>query len=251
MSLAGAGVPFIACALLSGLTEEAAKQRIRNTFIRYVDAKVVERIIADPELAALGGAERSVAVLFNDIRGYSTITEKLTPPQIVEMLNCYLGAITEVIRGHGGFVDKYLGDGLLACFGGPVPTADPAGDALRAALAMVHCLQEKVWPELDARGLPRFKMGIGIHLGPVIMGNIGSATRMDYTVIGDTVNVASRVEGQTKEYGWAVLVTHEVLEQAQGEFDGELVGERQVKGREQPVSLYRVVDPAALELYRL
>lgn len=251
LTLAGFGLPFIACALYNGLSEEAAKRRIRSTFIRYLDAKIVERIISDPGLADLGGAEKHVAVLFTDIRGYSTITERLSPQQIVEMLNCHLGRMTEIIRAHGGFVDKYLGDGLMACFGGPVPTTDPAGDALRAALEMVLALEDHVRPELEKRGLPTFKAGIGIHLGTVVMGNIGSPVRMDYTVIGDAVNVASRVEGQTKEYRWALLATREAVEAAQGAFDAELVGEHRVKGREQPVALYRVVDSSRPDSFKL
>jgi adenylate cyclase len=251
MQFAGFGVPFIACALYGGLMEEAAKQKIRGTFSRYVSGPIVEQIIADPSLADLGGAERTVAVMFNDIRNYSTITEKLSPQQIVTMLNCYLGEVTEVIRRHNGFVDKYLGDGLMACFGGPVPTRDPAGDALRASLEMIRALHDKVLPELAAQGLPSFKVGIGLHLGKVVMGNIGSMSRMDYTVIGDAVNVASRVEGQTKEFKWALLATREVLEAAGAQFAAEFLGEGQVKGREQAVAIYRVVDPAAPDLFRL
>ncbi len=251
MQTLGFALPFIACALYSGLSEEAAKLRIRSTFGRYVSEQIVEQIIADPALADLGGTERTVAVMFNDIRSYSTLTEHLSPQQVVALLNIYLGEVTEVIRAHRGFVDKYLGDGLMACFGGPVPTADPAGDALRAALAMTRALHENVLPRLAAAQLPAFKAGIGVHVGKVIMGNIGSESRMDYTVIGDAVNVASRVEGQTKEFGWAVIATREALEAAQGSFTSELLGERMVKGREQPVVLYRVFDPADEALFKL
>lgn len=251
MQTLGFALPFITCALYSGLSEEAAKFRIRRTFSKYVSDQIVEQIITDPSLADLGGTERTVAVMFNDIRSYSTLTEHLSPQQVVSLLNIYLGEVTEVIRAHNGFVDKYLGDGLMACFGGPVPTDDPAGDALRAALAMVRALHEHALPRLAAAGLPAFTAGIGIHVGKVIMGNIGSESRMDYTVIGDAVNVASRVEGQTKEFGWAVIATREALEAARGEFASELLGERMVKGREQPVVLYRVYDPQHEQLFKL
>jgi adenylate cyclase len=189
--------------------------------------------------------------LFNDIRNYSTITENLLPHQIVELLNCYFGEATEIIRRNEGFVDKYLGDGLMACFGGPVPTKDPAGDAVRAALEMIRALQDKVRPVLREANLPVFNAGIGIHVGKVVMGNIGSESRMDYTVIGDVVNVAARVESQTKEFGWAVIVTREAKRAAGEGFDYELVGTRRVKGREQPVEMYRVIDPTAPDMYRL
>jgi adenylate cyclase len=249
MQLAGFMLPYITCALYSGLSEEAAKLRIRSTFSKYVSDQIVDQIIANPNLADLGGSERAVAVLFNDIRNYSTITEHLSPQQVVQLLNIYFGEITEVIRAHRGFVDKYLGDGLMACFGGPVPTDDPASDAIHAALEMVRALHERVLPRLAAAGLPAFKAGIGIHVGKVVMGNIGSETRMDYTVIGDVVNVASRAEGQTKEFGCAIVVTREALASVRGDFFTEFLGERLVKGRGQPVMLYRVFDPQRPEMY--
>lgn len=250
MTSAGFALPYVACAIYGGLVEEAAKKKLRSTFIRYVSDQVVEQIIANPDQAGLGGVERTVAVMFNDIRGYSTITEKLLPEQIVSFINCYLGEMAEIIRRHRGFVDKYLGDGLMACFGGPVPTDNPARDAIEAALEMIHGLSEKVNPRLKEMNLPQLKVGIGIHLGAVVMGNFGSETRMDYTLIGDAVNVASRVQDQTKEFGWALLVTREALDAAGDGFSAELLGERQVKGRQQPVTLLRVVDPAAPQLFK-
>jgi len=250
MTSAGFALPYFTCAIYGGLVEEAAKKKLRTTFIRYVSDQVVEQIIANPEQAGLGGIERTVAVMFNDIRGYSTITERLQPEQIVSFINCYLGEMADVIRRHRGFVDKYLGDGLMACFGGPVPTDNPARDAVEAALEMIHALNEKVNPKLKESGLPQLKVGIGIHLGAVVMGNFGSESRMDYTLIGDAVNVASRVQDQTKEFGWALLVTRETLDAAGDDFDSELLGERQVKGREQPVTLFKVVDPAAVPLFK-
>lgn len=244
-------LPYVGCALYSGLREEAAKRWIRATFARYVAPEVVSQIVANPQLADLGGVERTVAVLFNDIRSYSTLTENLTPHEVVRFLNCYFSEAAAVIRRHRGFVDKYLGDGLMACFGGPVPTADPAGDALRAALEMVRVLHEQVLPRLDSAGLPQFRMGIGLHYGNVVMGNIGGLHHVNYTVIGDAVTVASRVENLTKDCGWAVLATKEVLEHAQGDFDAEFIGEQKVKGRDRPVAVYRVVDTANVERFRL
>lgn len=251
VTLLGLLLPGLSSTVYQGVLEEMERRRIRLIFGRYVSDAIVAQLIADPSLAGLGGVERTVAVLFNDIRNYSTITERLNPQQIVEFLNAYLGEVTEIIQEGGGFVDKYLGDGLMAFFGAPVPTPDPAGDSIRAALAMIHALYEKVHPRLDELGLPRFKVGVGIHMGPAVMGNIGSERRHDYTLIGDAVNVASRVESQTKEYGWAVLVTREVMEAASGDFDFELVGARPVKGREQPVEMYRVIDPLEPDRYRL
>lgn len=244
-------LPFVACTVFGGVAEEKERRRIRFIFGRYVSDAIVEQIIANPEFAGLGGVERTVAVLFNDIRSYSTITERLTPHQIVEFLNIYLSEVTEVIQNNNGFVDKYLGDGLMAFFGAPVPTQDPCGDAIRAGLQMIRGLHDNVHPQMRELGLPEFKVGVGLHVGPAVMGNIGSERRHDYTLIGDAVNVASRVESETKNFGWAVVVTREVKEAARGDFDFELVGSRQVKGREQPVEMYRVVDPERPEIYQL
>ncbi len=251
VTLLGLLLPGVSSTVYQGVLEEVERRRIRLIFGRYVSDAIVAQIIEDPSVAGLGGIERTVAVLFNDIRSYSTITERLSPQQIVEFLNVYLGEVTEIIQEGGGFVDKYLGDGLMAFFGAPVPTPDPATDAIRAALAMIRALYEKVHPHLEELGLPRFKVGIGIHIGPAVMGNIGSERRHDYTLIGDAVNVAARVESQTKEYGWAVLVTREVMQAAGGQFDFELVGSRPVKGREQPVEMHRVIDPDHPDRYRL
>jgi len=253
LSTSGLGLllPYVAGTVYGGVSEELERRRIRAIFGRYVSDAIVEQIIANPELAGLGGVERTVAVLFNDIRNYSTITERLSPAQIVEFLNIYLGEVSEVIQANNGFVDKYLGDGLMAFFGAPVPTADPCGDAIRAALEMIRVLHDRVHPHLEQLELPKFLVGVGIHVGSAVMGNIGSEKRHDYTLIGDAVNVASRVESQTKEFGWAVIVTRDVVDRTLGGFDFQLVGERQVKGREQPVAMFRVVDPARPDSYRL
>ena len=250
-TFAGLVVPLGAGIAYHGITEELDRRRIRQIFGRYVNDEIIDQIIDNPELAGLGGVEREVAVLFNDIRSYSTITEHMTPREIVSFLNIYLTEATDAIRANHGFVDKYLGDGLMAFFGGPVPTADPAGDAIRAALEIVRRLHDVVHPRLTELGAPAFKVGVGIHFGPAVMGNVGSETRHDYTLIGDAVNVAARVESQTKEFGWAVVVTRDVRDAVKTEFDYELVGSRRVKGRETPVEMYRVVDPARTDIYRL
>ncbi len=249
--IGGFVLPFAACMAYSSIAEESAKRQLRVTFNRYVSPEIVAQIIADPSLAGLHGVERQVAVMFCDIRSYSTITEDMSPAQIVELLNTYLGEVTEIIRANRGAVDKYLGDGLMAFFGAPVPTPDPAGDAIQTALEMTRALHERVNPKLAAMGLPQFKVGIGIHFGPAVAGNIGSEQRMNYTLIGDAVNVASRVEGLTKELNWAVLVTREVKDSAQRAFTYEHAGERQVKGRSHPVELYRVIPEQGADVFHI
>jgi adenylate cyclase len=249
--IGGFALVFGTCAAYGGIAEESARHQLRLTFNRYVSPEIVAQIIADPSLAGLHGVERNVAVMFNDIRSYSTLTEDMSPPQIVELLNAYLGEVTDIIRANRGAVDKYLGDGLMAFFGAPVPTADPAGDAIQAALEMVQALHARVNPRLEALGLPQLKVGIGIHYGAAVAGNIGSEQRMNYTLIGDAVNVASRVEGLTKELDWAVVVTRETKDAAVRQFSYAPAGERLVKGRSHPVELYRVLPAEGVEAFRL
>ncbi|MCC7477895.1 adenylate/guanylate cyclase domain-containing protein [bacterium] len=262
----GFAVPFACCAVYGGVGEEYARRRLRETFSRYVSQELADQVVANPSLGLIGGGvKREAAVLFNDIRSYSTLSEHMEPGQVVELLNTYFGEAAETVRRHGGSVDKYLGDGMMASFGALVPRARPAADALSAGLEIVQVLHERVSPRLRELGLPQFKVGIGLHYGFGVAANIGSASRLDFTFIGDTTNLASRVETATKDYGWALLCTRELLEAAlerepsQGgsaEPGGqalawERVGEQLVKGRETPVELYRVYVPGREEEFRL
>ncbi|MCB1188324.1 adenylate/guanylate cyclase domain-containing protein [bacterium] len=251
MTTLGYGLPLLTCFFHGAISDELAARRIRSLFGRYVASEVVEQIVRDPALADLGGVERTAAVMFNDIRNFSTLSEQLTAAQVVEFLNLYWGVVNDIVINNHGWINKFLGDGMVACFGGPVPTEKPVDDAVKTALEIVRRLHEELWPQLDARGLPRFQIGIGINVGRVIMGNIGSDIRQEYTVIGDAANVASRVESQTKEYGWSVLVTQSVVDGASGTYEFRFVGSQQVKGRQEEVRFYAVLDPAKEEVYRL
>jgi adenylate cyclase len=248
-------LPFIVCTVYSGVVEERNKRQLRGTFSRYLSDEMVQQVLANPELANIGGGvQREAVVLFCDIRSYSTISEKMDPEKVVDMLNRFFGKVAEAILNRGGSVDKYLGDGLMASFGGMIPLEAPADNAVDAALEMVRTLYDHVHPEMKELGVLPFKIGIGLHYGDVIVGTMGHARRSDLTMIGDTVNLASRVEGMTKQYGWAIIITRDVLD-ALGEkakdYDIKLVGETQVKGREQPVEMFRVVDAARPEIYEL
>ncbi len=262
----GFAVPFACCAVYGGVGEEYARRRMRESFSRYVSQELADQVVANPALGQIGGGvKREAAVLFNDIRSYSTISEHMEPAQVVELLNTYFGEAAEVVRRHGGSVDKYLGDGLMASFGALVPRARPAADCLLAGLEIVSALHDRVLPRLAALGLPPFKVGIGMHFGFGVAANIGSASRLDFTFIGDTTNLASRVESATKEYGCAVLCTRELLEAVIGrgpEPEGRLTldgnelgyaraGEQLVKGREGSVELFRVWLEARASDFRL
>jgi len=230
------------------LTEEAEKRRIRLTFGRYLAPDVVKEIIEKPELADLGGTEREVALLFSDIRSYSTLSENLDPRQTVEFLNRFLSEVSEIIMRNGGFVDKFMGDGVMAIFGAPVPRENPSADAVRSALAMAELVVDRMDALTQGLPVPHFRIGVGVHYGKVVMGNVGSAKRMDYTCIGDVVNVASRLESETKGFATAILVSREVRDRIGDEFDCEHLGEAQVKGRQAPVEVYKVKHPRGDEI---
>ena len=223
------------------LTEEAEKRRIRATFSRYMAPDVVKEIIENPSLADLGGDEREVALLFADIRNYSTISEQMAPHQIVEFLNRFLSEVSDIIMANGGFVDKFMGDGIMAIFGAPVPRENPCADAVRTGLQMAELVADKMDRLTEGLPVPHFRVGAGIHFGKVVMGNVGSSRRMDYTCIGDVVNVASRLESETKTFATAILVSKEVRDRIGSEFTCAHLGQVKVKGRAAPVEIYKVL----------
>ncbi len=230
------------------MTEEREKARIRKTFGRYVSEAVVNEIIDNPKLASLGGEDRCVAVLFSDIRSFSTISEKLLPQDVLGFLNEYFEILSGVIDEHRGYVDKFMGDGIMAVFGAPVPSDNPALDSVKCALDMIKNLHEKVHPEMRRLNVPEFEIGIGIHFGHVIMGNIGSLRRTDYSIIGDAVNLASRLEALTKEFKQAIIVSEEVYEIIRNDLACKFLATVKVKGREQDEDVYYVEHPDNPEL---
>lgn len=225
------------------MTEEREKARIRKTFGRYVSEAVVNEIISNPKLASLGGEDRRVAVLFSDIRSFSTISELMTPHDILSFLNEYFEITSQVIDANNGYIDKFMGDGIMAVFGAPVPTDNPTLDAVKCALDMVKNLHEKVHYEMRRLNVPEFEIGVGIHFGHVIMGNIGSQRRTDYSIIGDAVNLASRLESLTKEFKKAIIVSEEVYEIIGNDLTCKFLATVKVKGREQDENIYYVEHP--------
>jgi adenylate cyclase len=180
-----------------------------------------------------------VSILFSDIRDFTTISEKMDAHELVALLNEYFTEMVTIIIDEGGVVDKYIGDAIMAVFGAPVPGADDALHAVRAAVRMRAAL-ETLNKRMEERGKPQFKTGIGIHTGTVVAGNIGSESRMEYTVIGDTVNLASRLEGKTKELGVGLVISEDTKERLEGKLVVRRLSEIHVKGREKPVVVYEV-----------
>ncbi len=233
--------------MAAGLEE---KELIRDTFGRYVSREVARAILSGPEAARLGGDQREVTVLFSDVRGYSTLSERLPPATVVSLMNEYFGAMSEIIEAYGGTVIEFLGDGILVAFGAPGDLPAHAERAVTCALAMQRRLLDlntgwersgvaKLWRE---HGVERLGARIGVHSGPVVAGNLGSPRRMKYAVIGDTVNVASRVEGLNNALGTEVLLTAETFARLPPELAARArdLGEHPVKGRTHPVRVYTV-----------
>ena len=223
--------------------EERERTRLRQIFGRYVSEEVVEKLLASGRQPDLGGEVLTVTVLFSDIRNFTSMSESLNPHEVVEMINTYFSRVCEPILAQGGTVDKFIGDAVMAVFGSPAPYGDHARRALRAALAMVEKAREfQTWMErrFPNRGLSDFRIGIGVHTGEAVVGNIGSPQRFEFTAIGDTVNTASRLEGLSKELGWTIVASSRTIETAG---PGVVTGERKelkIKGRREAVAVAEV-----------
>lgn len=205
------------------------EQKIRQIFQKYVPAEVINQIFENPERMLVGDT-RKIAILFSDIRSFTTIAEAYRPDELVGLLNQYFSVLVETIIQHHGVVDKYIGDAVMAFFGAPASYGNDAADALRAGLGIVEALAEFNRRQ-QAAGRHQFLTGLGINFGEVTVGNIGTDKKMDYTVIGDNVNLASRLEGLTKEYHQPILVSQSLKDQAGAEFCYRLVDTVIVKGK--------------------
>jgi adenylate cyclase len=241
----GLVVVLIGLALLRLSREEREKARIGAFFGRYVSDQVMTALLASSEMPELGGQATPVTVLFSDIRNFTTMSERLSAREVVEMLNSYFERACAALLREGATIDKFIGDAIMAEFGAPLPQADHARRALRAAVALRQVaidFQQWMSERFADRGLPPFAIGIGVHSGEAVVGNIGSSARMEYTAIGDTVNIASRLEGKTKETGCTILASAQTVAAAG---DGVIIGGQHlltVKGRNQPVEAVEIVS---------
>ncbi|HUW25040.1 MAG TPA: adenylate/guanylate cyclase domain-containing protein [Gallionella sp.] len=225
---------YFACALQQYLLERRSREQAVQMFNRFVNPHVVQELIAHGGLSR-GGESRQISVLFSDIRGFTTLSEKRSPQEIVALLNRYFTLQVEVVFRHGGSLDKFIGDCIMAFWGAPLDDPEHAHHAVAAALEMADALQhfKRELGEQDAD----FDVGIGIHSGPAVVGLIGSDQRREYTAIGDTVNLASRIEGLTKGTS-RILVSSETMKLCGNAFDFKSFGLYKVKGRDQEVELY-------------
>ncbi|OGL42345.1 MAG: hypothetical protein A3C43_10375 [Candidatus Schekmanbacteria bacterium RIFCSPHIGHO2_02_FULL_38_11] len=228
------------------LTEEKEKRKIRGAFQQYLSPEVVQEIIKDPSKLKLGGEEKILSILFSDVRGFTTISEKLKPDELVKLLNEYFNAMTEVITNiHKGTLDKFIGDAIMAFWGAPVDLPDHPLRACLSALGMIKKLKElqEKWIQ---EGKPKVEIGIGINTGMVVVGNMGSDSRFDYTVMGDSVNLASRLEGLTRTYGINIIISEFTLSTLENEFVTRELDCVRVKGKVKPVKIFELIDEKPL-----
>jgi len=212
------------------------EERIKVMFQKYVPQDVVNEIVHNPD-SALVGKNSKVTVLFSDIRSFTTISESMTPEKLVESLNRYFTIMVDIIYKRKGVIDKYIGDAIMAIFGAPKQYGDDVQQAVLAALEMMENL-ENFNAEQRKLGTKEFMIGIGINYGPVTVGNIGTTQKMDYTVIGDAVNLASRLEGLTKEYHTPVIISEGTYEEVKDYFYVREIDRVRVKGKLKPVKIY-------------
>lgn len=232
---------FLSLGMMLGWTNHAVRfmflnLRRRENLSRFLPSQVVNRVIESGETALLP-VQREVTILFSDIRGFTTLSETLPPQQVLALLDDYFGHMTQIVMARGGMVNKFLGDGMLACWGVPDHSEDHAEQAMRAALDMRTKLVElNAWRE--KHGQPPLRVGIGLHTGVVAAGMLGGSQQHEYTIIGDAVNLASRIEGLTKAVGVDILVSESTWKRGGAGFQVEPMGEEEVKGRREPVVLY-------------
>lgn len=218
--------------------ERLAREEVaRANYSRFLPEYVVKQMLENPESFKLGGVSQTITILFADIRGFTRISEHAPPEKIVGLLNRYFSAMTDIIFAHGGTLDKYLGDGLMALFGAPTATPDDASNALNAAVAMQRRLLG-INRELREEGFPEIGVGMGLHTGEVIVGYIGSDRRSEYTAIGDTVNTSSRLESNA--LGGQILISDATAKAAHSRYKLKPRDAIMVKNRQQPVDLWEV-----------
>jgi adenylate cyclase len=237
-------LPVLATALMGLGSDALDRRRFRDSFARYLSRDVMARVLTDaPELQ---GEYREVTVLFSDLRGFTTLSERMEPDRIAAHLNEYFGEMTAAIFAHRGMINDFIGDAVMGVFGAPVDDPEHAWHAVQSAVAMDRALQalNQRW---QAAGLPPLRMGIGIHSGRVFAGNVGGRERLKYTVIGDAVNVGSRVEGLNKDLGTTILLTEEVLAVVGDRVRVRDCGPQAVKGRVEKVRVFEVLTDGRTE----
>jgi len=239
-------IPYTAMSICFGgavvykhVIETKDKRYIKKVLGRYISKNIMDMLLKDPSKLKLHGERKNMTVLFSDIRGFTSYCEKRSPDEVVPVLNEYLDRMTRVIISRNGTLDKYIGDALMAFWNAPVEQKDHARLAVLTALDMMKELK-LLHSDFSEKGLETIDMGIGINTGPVMVGNMGSSQIYDYTVIGDNVNLASRVEGLTRKYPFGIIITETTYDCIKGEFEVDFLDEVTVKGKDKKVKIFCV-----------
>ncbi|MFH0844832.1 MAG: adenylate/guanylate cyclase domain-containing protein [Pseudomonadota bacterium] len=229
--------------VINYIMERHEKAFIKKAFSHYLSPAVIARLLEDPSKLNLGGERRELSIFFSDLQGFSSISERLDPQALTQLLNDYLSDMTEIILEEGGTLDKYEGDAIIAFWNAPLAQRDHALRACRACIRCQRKLDERR-EEFRERTGADFRMRIGLNTGSVVVGNMGSKKRFDYTMLGDAANLASRLEGANKAFRTYIMVADETRRGAEADFDWRLIGLIRVVGRTTPVTVYEIMGAA-------
>lgn len=239
LPLTALGLPYPLFGIQAYLQGESRRREIRNAFSKYLSPAILKVVLDNPADLELGGRKRLVTVFFSDLAGFTSISEKLSPEEVAAFLNRYFDVMTEIIFQQHGTVDKFIGDAIMAFWGAPVEDPDHAVHACRAALAM-QTRMESLRKDMQAEGMPALSMRIGLNTGEAIVGNMGSSRLFNYSLLGDTVNLASRLEGANKEFGTAILISRSVVDHAGGHITVRPLGGIRVKGKAEATEVFEL-----------
>lgn len=231
---------FVAISFYKYFTEERKKRELKGTFEKYVSPSIVNEILKDPENINLGGKKMDLTVMFSDVRGFTTISEKLDPSALSDLLNSYLTPMTEIVFQTKGTLDKYMGDAIMAFWGAPIHFDDHANWACRCALKSLEKLKE-LQAQYRTKGLPEIDIGIGLNTGEMSVGNMGSETVRSYTIMGDSVNLGSRLEGINKQYGTRIIISEFTRKAISDQFITREMDWVRVKGKKLPVRIFELI----------
>lgn len=234
---------FVGSTLWKYMTEEAERKKVKGAFQFYLSPEVIDQVLDNPDSLRLGGEKKELTVFFSDVRSFTTISESLTPEKLCELMNDYFTPMTSIILRSGGVLDKYIGDAIMAFWGAPLSLPNHADVAAQASLEMLYAL-EKLREEFPKKGFPVIDIGIGLNTGTMSVGNMGSGERFCYTVMGDSVNLGSRLEGLTKEYGIHIMVSeYTQAKLTPGRFFMRDLDDIRVKGKNEPVKVFQLMRP--------
>ncbi len=238
---------WLGSSLLLAITEGKDKRKVRNMLSQYVSPAVLSQVVNhfEDHLHAEVGSKERLTMLFSDIRGFTSLSENLSAEKVVEALNYYFSQMNDTIFSHQGTIDKFIGDAIMAFWGAPIRIDNHADLAVQSALEMIERMPAiNQW--CAQQNLPPLKIGIGLHTGDVVLGNIGSDKKLDYTIIGDNVNLASRMEGLTKSYGSPILISETTFDSLQQSIPCRVVDLVKVKGKKVPIRILQPVTDAIL-----